>query len=305
MSEIRFGRLTLRNFKGIRDITIEPEGEDLDIFGRNAAGKTTLADGVSWLLFGKDSLGQTDFEIKTLTPSGESLHNLDHEVEGVLLVDGRTITLKRTYHEVYTKRRNEPQKSFTGHETVYHVDGVPVQKKEYEQRIAAIADESAFRLLTSPTFFNEALDWKKRRAILLEVCGDASDAEVIASDKALAKLPEVLLGRSLEDHKKVVAARRKEINKELELLPARIDEATKGLPNTSDVTKPEALEGDIANLRAAIETKRAEKAQVSSGGAVAEARVRLRECEAEIQRVRNEHEAAERERSASTTPSWS
>jgi len=97
---------------------------------------------------------------------------------------------------------------FTGHTTDYFIDGVPVQKKEYEAKIAEIANEDIFKLLTSPTYFNEQLHWQDRRTILLDICGDVTDEEVIAAEPSLAKLPEILKGRKLEDHRKIIAAKK-------------------------------------------------------------------------------------------------
>ena len=64
--------LALHNFKGVRDFTLMPDGESLDVFGDNATGKTTLSDALHWLLFDKDSEGRKDFTIKTTTPDGEA-----------------------------------------------------------------------------------------------------------------------------------------------------------------------------------------------------------------------------------------
>lgn len=297
MSEIRFGRLVLTNFQKIRSLTIEMAGCNVDISGENTTGKTTVANSIAYALYGKSSLGQTDFAVKTLGPDGEPLHNLEHSVELTLLVDGRPLVLKRAFREIWTKPKGQAQRVFSGHETVFAVDGVPVSKKEYEARVAAIADEETFRLLTSPVYFAEQLHWQKRRALLLAIVGDLADAEVIASNKALADLPAILGDRSLQDHKAVIAARRTAINKELSTLPARIDEATRNLPNITGIV-PDALDSDIAKLRQDAEARRAAKAQIASGGAVAEAKVRLREIESELQRIKNEHAAAEQERVA-------
>jgi len=290
-------RLHARNFKGLRDLEVDLGGEDLAVYGQNGAGKTTLFDAWLWLLFGKDSLNQSDFEIQTLAASGEPLHNLSHEVEATLLIDGRPLTLRKVYSEQWTRKRGSAAPSFTGHTTDHFIDGVPVQAKEYIQRIAGIADEGAFRLLTNPVHFNEVLTWQKRRAILLEVVGDLTDEEVIASDESLARLPEVLEGRSLEDQRKVIAAKRREINEELTRIPVRIDEATLALPDVSGIV-PAALDSDIARVRGDLEAKRSQRAQIASGGAVADAKVRLREIQADIQQIRNQHAEEERARVA-------
>jgi len=86
--KLRLSKLTMRNFKGVKDFTLEsPSGSSLFVYGANRAGKTTVADAVSWLLFGKDSAGQAQFEIKTLTETGEALHNLEHEVSATFVID--------------------------------------------------------------------------------------------------------------------------------------------------------------------------------------------------------------------------
>jgi len=278
--------LTLRNFKGIRDFTLDLQGRDASIYGDNATGKTTLMDAFLWLLFGKDSANRADFDIKTLDDSGEALHGLDHSVEATVELDGRPMTLKKVYSEKWTKKRGAATKEFTGHTTDHFLDGVPVQKKEYDAAVADIANEDIFKLLTNPRYFNDMLHWQKRREILLEVCGDVSDSDVIASDKALARLPEILGDRSLEDHRKVIAARRAEINKELEKIPVRIDEVTQGLPDVTGISKA-ALEKEIGALSKVLQDKVQERTRIESGGEVAEKQKALRELEAELLDMQN------------------
>ena len=282
--------LTLRNFKGIRYFNLDTQGMDTNIYGDNATGKTTLADAFMWLLFDKDSSNRKDFEIKTLGPDGEPEHGLEHTVEAVLeLEDGSQLALKKVYQEKWTKKKGSATAEFTGHTTDHFVDGVPVQKKEYDARIAEIADENMFRLLTDPRYFNEVLHWQKRREKLLEVCGDVSDAEVIASKKDLVKLSEILGKRTIEQHRKVIQARRAEINKELEKIPVRIDEVKRGLPNIDDITNPDELPNDIAKLREELRAKQEELAQAKAGGQVAEKTKELRMIEAQIMDLRNRH----------------
>ncbi|MFS8541373.1 MAG: recombinase RecF, partial [Tissierellales bacterium] len=133
------------------------------------------------------------------------------------------IKLKKVYKEKWTKKRGQPIAEFTGHTTYHFVDDVPINKKEYTAKVAEIVDEEAFKLLTSPTYFNEHLDWKKRRAILLEIAGEVTDQEVINSKSELSKLNDFLSGKSIEDMKKIIASRKKHINDELEKIPVRID----------------------------------------------------------------------------------
>ncbi|MEW8957818.1 MAG: AAA family ATPase [Moorella sp. (in: firmicutes)] len=281
-------RLTLKNFKGIRSFTLDTMGGNVDIYGDNATGKTTIFDAFLWLLFDKDSQNRKDFEIKTLDDNGQPIHGLNHEVEGVFDINGKQLTLRKVYAEKWTKKRGSATATFTGHTTDYFIDGVPVKKGEYEARIAEIADESIFKLLTNPTYFNEQLHWQERRKILLGVCGDISDEEVIASDKSLSKLPEILQGRKLEDHRKVIAARRAEINKELEKIPVRIDEVQKGLPDISGID-PEKTRKRITELKETVKQKELQISRIESGGEVAEKTKVLRELESQLLEIKNQH----------------
>jgi recombinational DNA repair ATPase RecF len=143
---VKLIKLSLKNFKGTRAFVLDARGGNVTVYGDNATGKTTLFDAFTWLLFDKDSQGRKDFEIKTLDASGQPMHGLEHEVEAVLQVDGKTVTLRKVYKEKWTKKRGSAQAEFTGHTTDYFVDGVPVKKAEYDARIASICDETVFKL---------------------------------------------------------------------------------------------------------------------------------------------------------------
>ncbi|WP_422444310.1 AAA family ATPase [Thermoanaerobacterium sp. DL9XJH110] len=282
-------KLKLANFKGIKSFELITNGGNVNIYGDNATGKTTLFDAFLWLLFDKDSQNRKDFEIKTLQLDGQPVHGLNHEVEAELDVEGKKLTLRKVFKEKWTKKRGSPTAEFTGHTTDYFINGVPVKKADYEAQITSIASEDVFKLLTSPTYFNECLHWQDRRRILLEVCGDVSDEEVIAAEPALARLPDILQGRKLEDHRKVIAARRAEINRELEKIPVRIDEVQQGMPSLEGVV-PEKLSEDIAKLKAERQKKQQELARLESGGEMGEKTKALREIEAKLLSLRRAQE---------------
>lgn len=284
---IQVYRISIRNFKGIRDFAMDISGQSVRIYGDNAVGKTTLFDAFMWVLFDKDSQNKKDFQIKTLDKEGNVIHGLEHEVEVILAVDGKAITLRKVYAEKWTKKRGSATAEFTGHTTDYYIDGVPVKKSEYTSRVDQIVSEDIFKLLTSPTYFNEQLHWGKRREILLQVCGDVSNEDVIASNKDLAKLPDILGERSIEDHRKVIAARRAEINKELDKLPVRIDEVQRTLPDITGISET-FIQQQLDILSSRIEGKEAELSRVQSGGEIVVKEKRLREIEGELLQIKNQ-----------------
>ena len=65
------------------------------IIGGNETGKTTIMDAFIWTMFGKDSLGRSDFNIKTLDSENHVIPKLEHEVVVTLDVDGTHTTFRR------------------------------------------------------------------------------------------------------------------------------------------------------------------------------------------------------------------
>ena len=287
MKTIKLLNLKLTNFKGIKSFELNANGEDMKVFGENATGKTTIFDAFVWLLFGKDSQNSTQFEIKTLR-DGKPVHKLNHEVEATLLVDGQELTLKKVYKEKWTKKRGSVTESFSGHTTDYYIDGVPSKKKEYEGKISEIVDEEVFKLLTNPAHFNEQLKWQDRRKTLLEIAGDVTDEEVIASNESLAKLTEIIGKRSIDDHKKVVTAKKKEINQELDRIPIRIDEIHRGLPDTDGFDK-EGIIAQLNELSNQIDAKNEQINNLRNGSKVNEIKKQISDIDLQIANVRNEH----------------
>lgn len=301
MHRIELQSLSLRNFKGTRTFDLDLAGESASVFGANEAGKTTLADAFTWLLFGVDSDGRKQFDIKTLDAAGRSQPGVEHTVEGTLSVDGELVTLQRTFREQWTRKRGSAESEMTGHTTDLHIDGVPVKLSEFTERVTDILDEDTWRLISDPNAFPR-LPWQKRREILLSVVGDITDDDVINSDPTLADLPGILGKRSIEEHRKVVLARRSEINKELQTLPARIDEVIQGKPDLPASTREE-LQAVINDLQVKRSEAEAERSRIQSGGETAELQRQLAEVKTSIldveRRVRSgvdELVAAERQK---------
>lgn len=276
MKKIELVVLKLRDFKGIKSLDIQLDGGNAQIFGDNEVGKTTTFDAFLWLLFDKDSNNKKDFAIKTLNGDGSEQHNLEHTVEGTFLVDGTAVTLKKIYKEVWTKKRGAANKEFTGHSVDYAVNDVPLNKKEYTAKVVEIVEEEVFKLLTSPTYFNQ-MKWQDKRKLLLEICGDISDDEVIASNKALAKLNELLSGKTLDEMKKVIASKKKHINDQLEKIPVRIDEINKMMPET--IVEVEKMRTQVAQIEKDIEELQEQKIRVKNGASVLDKQRQLQELE--------------------------
>ena len=227
MNEIKILELSLRNFKGVKDLTLSPGGKNINVYGDNATGKTTIMDSFLWLLFDKDSQNSSNFNIKTLDEKGNVIHGLEHEVKAKLEINKKVIELQKIYKEKWTKKRGEAERTLTGHTTDYFINNVPKKKSEYENYLSQIIDEDTFKILTNPLHFNTNLHWKDRRDLALNICGEVDQEEIFKKDKGLIQLRPLLEEKLIDDLKAEMAARRRKLNEELKSIPYRIDELSR------------------------------------------------------------------------------
>ena len=271
MKNVRLKQMKLQNFKGIKDLTIDFDCKDTNIYGRNATGKTTIVDGFMWLFFNKDSSGAADFDVKTKNLYGEYLHNLEHSVECAIEVDGTETTFKKVFKEKYTKQRGSVTATFTGHTTNYFVDDVPKKKKEYDELVNNLFDSKYFQIITDPFFFNEKMKWQDRRNLLIDICGDIDDMAVVSSNSELSPLCKVMPGKTIDEYRLQLKSQMKPINDELKAIPIKINEAQLAIPNEIELIDEEKL-SFINNRISELENQRT---LALSGGAVAEKETEL------------------------------
>ena len=291
---MKLTQLNLQNFKGIEFGDFRFTNNTI-IRGDNATGKTTVFDALCWLLFGKDSLDRADFQIKTLK-NGEPVHSVNHMVQAAFdNEDGTGFTLKRIYREKYSNPRGGEVK-LTGHTTDYFINDVPSKEKEYKAFINNMINEDVFKLITNPLFFNEQYTWQNRRKLLLEMCGDVDDASVINSKDELKRLTELLNGRSVDEQRKIIASKKTAINKELDMIPVRIDEAVKCKPTPLEAEQK--LKDDIATIETAIKQLDEDKSVIVNGLDGAERTAKIREVKRKLadrkSQLMNEHTDKER-----------
>lgn len=232
--EIKLKQLRLINFKGIRTLKVDFRTDSPTfISGENATGKTTIMDAFLWLIFGKDSLNRTDFNIKTLDQMGNSIPRLPHEVEGILQIDQDEVKLRRTLNEKWTKKRGSETEEFTGHETGYFVNDVPRSQKEYIEIVNDLCPEQLFKLITNPTYFpSQKKDFQ--REVLMKMAGNISDQQIAGNNKEFNALLAQLKGKSLEEFKREIGSKKKIIKDQIADIPPRIDELKRNMPQEQD-----------------------------------------------------------------------
>lgn len=246
--KIKLVKLLLKNFKGIKELTIN-FGALTTILGENGTGKSTIFDAFMWVLFGKDSHGRSDFEIQTLDVNNNVIHGLEHSVSIVLNINGTEKTLKRTLKERWVKPNGKAEKELKGCTTDFEVEEIPVKQKEYQIIINEIIDENLFKMVTSPLYFPN-MNWQKQREILLDIIGDISEEKVINYNSRLKPLLP-LLTDGVDNFNKRVKASIAKLKEEVKSIPARIDECNNNMKvidvNALELRK-EVVQGSINSL---------------------------------------------------------
>jgi len=240
MKEIKIMRLALENFKCHRRLELEFGGRDAVIYGDNATGKTSIYDALTCLLFGKDSagrvVGEKGVNIKPLDANGEVKdHQAITAVEAEFQVDGETVTLRRTYQEIWTTRRGSSGAVYDGDTTGYYVDGVPMKKNAFDARVRELVPEELFRMLTSVSYFASDMKWQERRSVLFDMAGTLTDREIMAKNGDFKPLLDSLGKLSLNDYKAKLLSQKKGLTGVRDDAPTRISECQRLLQELGSI----------------------------------------------------------------------
>ena len=247
MKQIKLTTLKMLNFKGIENKEINFNNQSVNIYGTNETGKTTIVDAFFWCLFGKVSLGNSNFPIKPIDKiSKKEVHNLLTVVETTLNIDGINYSFKRTFEEVYKTSRGKIEHEFSGHTSNYYINEVPSKASDYTNTIKNIIDEELFRAITDVNYFTSK-HWKDQRKIIFSLAKNITDDDILNDNPELEKLKKLteLTKRSIADNYAISTNQNKEINKQLRDIPVAIRTLNKKEYNIPEETTVEQLVKDI------------------------------------------------------------
>lgn len=251
--QIKLKSLHLENFKGVKSLDVA-FGDKTKIKGQNAAGKTTVFDSFTWLLFNKNSAGEEKFNVRPLDSYGNRIDNVEIKVVAVLEVDGKEVELSKVQKQKWVKKRGTDVTELQGNENLYEIDGYPKSEADYKAYISGLVNEDLFKMLTNPQYFS-SMKWKDQRDILMKFVSDISDVELAQSNPEFADLiPELEKAPSTDDiQKKFTKALSEWKNKQAEI-PVRIDELSKSLVQI-DTAEHELAKADLERRIAELDGK--------------------------------------------------
>lgn len=291
MKRLLLQSLCIRNFKGCVSLNLVLEGRSAAIYGDNATGKTTIYDALTWLLFGKDSQGRGDFEIKPLDANGQVKdHAAVSEVDAAFLVDGYLVKLKKTFYECWSTKRGGAEATYDGNTSEYFVDEVPTKKYEFERRVNELVSEDLFRILANVGWFCMGMDWKLRRKTLLEICEVPEDREIMSIDPRFSGLSAAMGRLSMDDYKKKLIAQRKGLNGARSTIPARLDEQKKNAEALSAIDFT-AIEAERSAKAAYLDQLSGELIKLNHGSLIDSKRNEAENLRNQLQKLINENDS--------------
>lgn len=155
-----------------------------EVAAPNRAGKTTLADAISFLLTGKLYSGSAD--LASLKPIDDTSKKV--VVEAVFeLSNGSEVALRKEYQENWVTTRGTSETRMDGHVTNLFINGVKKLQKDYDKEICGhfavpdlhdVAGQEIIQGLTKAYYFSETLPWAKLRSIINKIIGVVEPKDV-------------------------------------------------------------------------------------------------------------------------------
>lgn len=261
--QIKLKSLHIENFKGIKLLDVL-FGDKTKIKGQNAAGKTTIFDSFTWLLFNKNSAGEEKFNVRPLDADGNRIDNVEIKVVSVMEVDGKEVELSKVQKQNWVKKRGNSTAVLQGNVNSFEIDGYPKSEAEYKAYISSLVAEDLFKMLTNPQYFS-SMKWKEQRDILMKFVSDISDVELAQGNPEFADLiPELEKAPSTDDIQKKFAKALSEWKKQQAEIPVRIDELSKSLVEI-DVAEQELAKNELERRISEIDEKIADSGKAVDG----------------------------------------
>lgn len=216
-------KITLRNFKGAKDRTIEFDG-NAKIKGANATGKSTLSDAYYWLF---TNYNTAMINNPPITPKAET--ECESKVEAELEIDGKKLTVVKT--QIY-KQKQDGDKVVSAVTNHYYINSV---EKSYRDFVADLTergiDMDNFLIFSHPSAFtadNSKQGREKQRAMLFKMCEGITDEDVASGMEGIDELKELMSDYKLNEieqmQKSTIRNIKDTVGDDNIIINARIDE---------------------------------------------------------------------------------
>ena len=248
--KIKLLKMVIRNFKGIKDLSID-FSEKTEIFGKNGVGKTSVNDAFNWVLYNKNSVGETKFDIRPKDEDGVDIDFVDIYVALQMEVDGKVLGIEKTQKQKWVKKQNAENKTFDGNVNSFVVNTIPKTETEFKKFMAGLVDENVFKFVSNTNTFMSQKS-ADRRKTLFELVANIGVDEIVASEDKLIPILSELKAHDYEELKSRTKKAISEYKKKQIEIPTRIDEVSRDIveQDYSEIEKElEKLELELEEIK--------------------------------------------------------
>lgn len=241
MLKIKIDYIKLENFKGIESFLLKLGGESATVTGENGTGKTTLADAWFWLMTGSNLDQKSNFNVISLAADGVPVDKLDASVEAGIWLGSRNLKFKKVYKQKWFKKAGSIEPIFGGYTTEHFIDDEPLSMGAYLAQCNEIIDPQIFRSLSDPLYFCGRSDTKWRRDILFDLCGTITDDQIydLYTKFKPIQIEVTAKGTTHTAYRKICKKKQKDLQTQLNELPAMIRALKKSAPDISGINEAE------------------------------------------------------------------
>lgn len=231
MKEIKLVSARFENFKKLNR-KIEFGEKRTDIFARNRVGKSSIADGIFWVLFGKSSTGKSngkEFRPRPYDAAGIDVDHIDVVAELTLLIDDIETVLRKTQRQNWVRKRGTISEVHEGDKNIYSWNNVEISETEFKRRITDIVSEQNFTLITDPTAFFR-LSKKDKLDLILTLIENITEEQILIEVGGFDELLTFIKnGKTLDEVRATCKRSISDMTKERDQISAFINERSKDI----------------------------------------------------------------------------
>lgn len=252
--EIKIQSIALTNWRG-QTKTVQLDGRDALISGRNKSGKSSILNAFLWCILGVDEQDRSNYLLFDNTVEQTHDNAVPAEVEVSLSVDGEGIKLKRVATQGWIRRRGTDTYERSGSDNyAFFYDGIERSAKQFDEDIVTIfgAPKDKLKIMLNLSYFS-GLDWKAQRNALGDIIGEVRP-EDFSKDYSFifAQLDKFTVDDIRERYKALL----KPMKESMERLPIEIETLESHLPVMDGIAEAknelESLRQQDAEIDAAI-----------------------------------------------------
>lgn len=272
MSKMKLLSMALENFMAYACETFQ-FGDRTTISGKNAAGKSSICNAYSWLLFNTDMDGNDNPDIRREV-DGKYIEDADVSVTAVFDIDGREVAIQKIQKRKYDKKDSTKYADTNS----YLINDVPKTLKEFNAFFDA--GISTVRMCSNINAFLTKKD-AEIREFLFSTAEDITDKE-IADKNGMERLAKMLENYSRNEIEAMNKKVKKDVGEYLPIIKGQIAEKERDISIKAgfDIAELELAKKDLSerlktNLKKQTDTEELREQQLKIMDEVMDLRFQL------------------------------